>query len=263
MFVFKQAAIHAMIPPMSQFQIFSEQEIESLRKGGKILRACLDLVESMIAVGMTTKELDDAAEKFILSEGGKPGFKGYRNFPATLCTSVNEECVHGIPGDRVLKEGDIISVDCGVIYDGLYTDACFTAPVGSISQEAQKLLNVTRQCLENVVVLVKKGIYVGDISATVQKTAEAAGFHPVRSLTGHGLGTHLHQFPDIHNIGEAGTGPPLPLNTLIAVEPIISAGSDIVVPGTDGWMLSTKDSALCAHFEHTLLVLEDACEIIA
>jgi len=263
MFVFKQEAIHAMIPPMSQFQIFSEKEIESLRKGGKILRACLNLVESMVAEGVTTKELDEAAEEFILSEGCKPGFKGYRHFPNTLCTSVNEECVHGIPGDRELKEGDIISVDCGVIFDGLYTDACFTAPVGEISEEAAKLLSVTAQCLENLVALVKKGVKVGDISATVQKTAEAAGFHPVRSLTGHGLGKTLHQFPDIPNVGEAGTGATLPVNTLIAVEPIISAGSDAVVSDEDGWTLSTKDSALCAHFEHTLLVLEGSCEILA
>ncbi|MFH1670471.1 MAG: type I methionyl aminopeptidase [Patescibacteria group bacterium] len=263
MFMFKQRAIHAIILPMSQFQIFSDQEIESLRKGGKILRACLNLVESMVAVGMTTKELDDAAEKFILSEGGKPGFKGYRHFPNTLCTSINEECVHGIPSGRALKEGDIISVDCGVIFDGLYTDACFTASVGKISEEAAKLLKVTLQCLKNVVALVKKGVKVGDISATVQQTAEAAGFHPVRSLTGHGLGKTLHQFPDIHNVGEAGTGAILPANTLIAVEPIISTGSDMVVTGEDGWTLSTKDSALCAHFEHTLLVREEGCEVIA
>ncbi|MBU0766535.1 type I methionyl aminopeptidase [Patescibacteria group bacterium] len=248
---------------MSQFQIFSEKEIESLKRGGKILRACLDLVESMVAEGVTTKELDDAAEKFILSEGGKPGFKGYRNFPATLCTSINEESVHGIPGDRALKGGDIISVDCGVIVDGLYTDACFTAYVGEISDEAQRLIKVTKQCLENVVALVKKGVRTGDISAIVQKTAEDAGFHPVRSLTGHGLGTTLHQFPDIPNVGEAGTGPKLPANTLIAVEPIISAGSDAVISGEDGWTLSIKDSALCAHFEHTLLVEEGRCRVIA
>ncbi|MCF7844260.1 MAG: type I methionyl aminopeptidase [Kiritimatiellales bacterium] len=248
---------------MSQFQIFSEQEIESLKIGGKILRACLDMLEAMVEPGITTKDLDSEAEKFIIAQGGRPGFKGYHNFPATLCTSVNEESVHGIPSNRVLNDGDIVSVDCGVIIDNLYTDACFTAAVGNISDEAQKLMDVTKQCLENVVKLLKKGVRTGDISAIVQKTAEDAGFHPVRSLTGHGLGTNLHQFPDIPNVGEAGTGPRLPENTLIAVEPIISAGSDAVVPTEDDWTLVIKDHALCAHFEHTLLIGETGCKVIA
>jgi len=246
-----------------KFQIFTDLEIESLRKGGKILRACLDLVEGMIEPGITTKELDQAAEKFITSQGALPGFKGYHSYPATLCTSIDEECVHGIPSERVLNKGEIVSVDCGVLVDGLYTDACFTAPVGKISEEAEKLLVVTKQCLENVVLMLKKGVKGGDISATVQKTAEAAGFHPVRALTGHGLGSTLHQFPDVSNVGEAGTGASFPANTIVAIEPIISAGSDAVAQGSDGWTLSTKDGALCAHFEHTLLVLPQGCEILA
>jgi methionyl aminopeptidase len=248
---------------MSRFQIFGDEEIAALRTGGKILRECLDHIASLIEPGITTGELDRIAEEFIRARDGLPGFKGYHNYPATLCTSLNEECVHGIPGERKLQEGDIISVDCGVIYAGLYTDACFTAPVGTVSSEAQKLLTVTQQCLKNVVDLVRVGVRVGDISALVQKTAEAEGFHPVRSLTGHGLGKTLHQFPDIPNLGQAGTGAILPLHTLIAVEPIISAGSDAVISGDDGWTLSTKDSALCAHFEHTLFVEEEGCVVIA
>jgi len=163
----------------------------------------------------------------------------------------------------VLEEGDIISMDCGVILDDLYTDACVTCPVGEIPKETRKLLHVTQECLNNVVKMVKSGVQVGDISATVQKTAEAEGFHPVRALTGHGLGTNLHQFPDIPNVGEARTGAKLPPNTLIAVEPIISMGSDAVAESGDGWTLSTKDGALSAHFEHTILVLEGNCEVIA
>ncbi|MBU0458321.1 type I methionyl aminopeptidase [Patescibacteria group bacterium] len=248
---------------MSKFQIFSDEQIESLRRGGKILRATLDLVEGMIKPGITTAELDKAAEELIVSSGGKPGFKGYHNFPKTLCTSINEECVHGIPSDRVLEDGQIISVDCGVVVDGLYTDACFTAAVGNISIEARKLMDVTKNCLRNVVEILREGVKVGDISAMVQQTAEEEGFHPVRSLSGHGLGTTLHQFPDIPNIGEKGTGATLPVNTIIAVEPIISAGSDAVEQSQDGWTLSTKDKALCAHYEHTLLVLADGCEVLA
>ncbi|MDP7247575.1 MAG: type I methionyl aminopeptidase [Candidatus Peribacteraceae bacterium] len=248
---------------MSKFQIFSEQEIDSLRKGGKILRSCLNLVEGMVGPGVTTLELDRAAEKFIRDQGAVPGFKGYRNFPSTLCTSANEQCVHGIPGERQLKEGDIISVDCGVIYDGLYTDACFTAAVGEISSDARKLMSVTKLCLEKVVELLREGVRVGDVSALVQETAEAEGFHPVKALTGHGLGKNLHQFPDIPNLGDAGTGPKIPAGTLLAIEPIISAGSDSVEAGDDAWTLSTTDKALCAHFEHTLLIETDGCEIIA
>ena len=248
---------------MSKFQIFSEQEIDSLRKGGKILRSCLNLVEGMVSPGVTTLELDQAAEKFIRDHGAVPGFEGYRNFPSTLCTSVNEQCVHGIPGEHQLKEGDIISVDCGVIFDGLYTDACFTAAAGEISSDAKKLMSVTKLCLEKVVEKLREGVRVGDISALIQETAEADGFHPVKALTGHGLGKNLHQFPDIPNLGDAGTGPKIPAGTLLAIEPIISAGSDSVEAGEDAWTLSTSDKALCAHFEHTLLVLEGGCDVIA
>jgi len=248
---------------MTQCQIFTNDQVASLRRGGKILRSCLDLVETLVAPGVTTAELDRRAEEFIRSQGGIPGFKGYNSFPATLCTSINEQCVHGIPSDRILQEGEIVSVDCGVIYDELYTDACMTFAVGAISSEAKKLMDVTQQALNNVVALVKEGVRVGEISATVQKTAEDEGFHPVRALTGHGLGTTLHQFPDIPNIGKKGTGARLPANTLIAVEPIISAGSDAVVEAADSWTLSTKDGALCAHFEHTLLVLPERCEVLA
>jgi len=247
---------------MSQCQTFTDEQIALLRTGGSILRACLHHMATLVEPGRQTAELDREAEAFIRERGGLPGFKGYNGFPATLCTSVNAVCVHGIPDTYALQKGDIIGIDCGVLYEGFYTDACITVPVGAVSTQAQELIAVTQDALNRVVALVCEGIHVGDISSTVQKTAESAGFHPVRALTGHGLGTHLHQFPDIPNIGKAGTGPRLPARTIIAVEPIISAGSDAIVEERDGWTLSTKDGSLCAHFEHTILVLPQGCEVL-
>ena len=249
---------------MPQCQIFTNDEIASFRHGGKILRACLDHVTPQVVPGITTKELDVIAEEFILShDGAKPAFKGYHGFPGTLCTSVNEECVHGIPGDRVLEEGDIIAVDCGVLYDELYTDACVTVPVGAISDDAQRLLDVTQEALAEIVAMLKGGVQVGDISSTVQQYVEARDFAAVRSLTGHGLGRTLHGYPDSPNVGEAGTGAVIPAGTVIAVEPIVSAGADSVQSAGDDWTLSIRDGGLSAHFEHTVLVTEGGCDIIA
>ena len=248
---------------MPQFQTFTEQELEFLREGGKVLRSCLDFVRDAVKPGVTTQELDAMAEEHIRSHGAEPGFKGYHGFPATLCTSINEVCVHGIPDDRDLKEGDIISIDCGVLMHGLYTDACFTAPVGSISEEAQHLLSVTESALNEVEKMLKAGVYVGDISSTVQQYAESHGCTIVRSLTGHGLGKDLHQFPDIPNFGEAGKGPEIPAGTILAIEPIIALGDYHVVQAADGWTLSMKDGGLAAHFEHTFAVQPDGCEVIA
>ncbi len=246
----------------ADFQIFTPRQIASLRRGGAILRRCLQHVASLVHPGVKTQELDAAAESFIRAEGALPAFKRYQGYPATLCTSVNEQCVHGIPGDRVLVEGDIISLDCGVLLDHLYTDACITVPVSRISPKAEHLLDVTERALGNALSILRAGLNVGDISSTIQRTVEAEGFHPVRSLTGHGLGTSLHQFPDVPNWGEAGTGPIFPMGTIVAIEPIISAGSDRVTEAADGWTLSTADSALSAHFEHTVLVLQGGCEVL-
>ncbi len=240
---------------MPRFQIFSEKEIASVRKGGKILHDCLEHVSALVEPGITTGFLDSMAETFIRDHGGVPGFKGYQGFPATLCTSRNDICVHGIPGTEELEEGDIISIDCGVVFDGLNTDACVTVPVGTISPLAQRLVEASKDALIEAIAVVKAGVHVGDISATVERVARARGFSPVRALTGHGLGTTLHQYPDIPNVGTAKTGPVLPAMTLIAIEPIISAGSDAILEGDDGWAIYAKDHALIAHFEHTLLVL--------
>ena len=249
---------------MSDFQIFSEPEIESLRQGGKILRGCLDLMNEIVEPGLTTKDLDDKAEEFIRShDGAVPAFKGYNGFPGTLCTSINEDCVHGIPSDRVLQEGDIVSTDCGVLLDDLYTDACITIPVGEVSKDVTRLLDISLKALNRAVSMITAGIHTGDISHTIQSYLESEGFKPVQSLTGHGLGSTLHQFPDIPNIGTAGTGPILPKHTLIAIEPIVSAGADTVKQQSDGWTYTITDGGLSAHFEHTLLVTEEGVEIIA
>jgi methionyl aminopeptidase len=218
----------------------------------------------LVAPGITTKELDRAAEEFIRKhEGATPAFMGYHGYPATLCTSVNEQCVHGLPGDYVLEEGDIVSTDCGVLYNDLFTDACRTYGVGSISGEAQRLLTVTDQALQDAVEIIKVGTKVGDISSAVQATVEGAGFSIVSALTGHGLGKTLHQFPDIPNYGDKGTGAKLPVNTLIAVEPIVCVGKDGIKEADDNWTINTKDGSLSAHFEHTLLITDNGCEVIA
>ncbi len=249
---------------MSPFQLFTADEIASLRKGGKILRDCLQETAKHVRPGITTRELDAIAEEFVLSHAGaRPAFKGYRGFPATLCTSINEEAVHAIPSDRVLEDGDIVSLDGGVIFDDLYTDACLTVPVGTISSETQAFLAATEEALRLVVKMLHAGVRVGDISHTVQSFIEGKGYKCLRALTGHGLGKTLHQFPDVPNVGKAGTGAIIPAGTILAIEPITSMGSDEIREADDGWTLSTRDGALAAHFEHTLLINEAGCEILA
>ena len=249
---------------MPHMQLFSSSELDSLREAGAVLRACLNHLTSHVQPGVTTIELDSIAEQFIRSHNGAtPGFKGYHGFPHNICTSVNEQCVHGMPGERELKEGDIISIDCGVVMDGLHTDACVTVPVGEISKEATKLLDVTKCALDQVPNILKAGVHVGDISSAIQTYAESRGCKILRSLTGHGLGSDLHQYPDIPNFGEPGTGPQFEAGTVVAIEPILSLEDEQVVSASDGWTLSTKKGSLAAHFEHTFAVFEDKCEILA
>ncbi len=248
---------------MSAIQTFTPAEIASFRKAGTILRDCLNMLAPHAKPGISTLELDVMAERFIREHGGIPAFKGYHNYPSTLCTSINEECVHGMPGERVLKEGDIVSLDCGVIVDGLYTDACITVPVGVISGEARHLLDTNELALRNALSVIRAGARVGDISSIIEKTAHDGGLVPVRALTGHGLGRHLHEYPDIPNAGRKGSGPVLPAGTVIAVEPILAVGSDRVIEQDDGWTIAMHDGGLSAHFEHTILVTEDGCEVLA
>lgn len=249
-------------PYKTTCQIFSPEQIESLKKGGKILHDCLWEIALLVRPGVTTMELDHAAEAFIRDQGAEPAFKGYHGYPATLCTSVNDACVHGVPSDEPLEEGDIISLDCGVLLNGLYTDSCITLPVGKISDQTQKLLDATQKALEAGLKKIRAGGHTGDISSSIHEVLLRAGFDVVRPLTGHGLGDTLHQFPDVPNFGEAGKGHLLPANTIIAIEPISTAGSIDIREDPDGWTLRTKDGALSAHFEHTVLVREGKCEIL-
>jgi methionyl aminopeptidase len=249
---------------MSAFQTFSGEELAHIRKGGEILRACLEETAKYVAPGMMTKELDAIAEEFICShEGAIPAFKGFNGFPATLCISINDEAVHGIPGDRMLKDGDIVSLDGGVIFGGIYTDACITVPVGTVPKETQDFLDATKKALDTVCAMVAPGVRTGDLSWCIQRTVEKEGYSCIRSLTGHGLGTTLHQYPDIPNIGRAGTGPSLPAWCLIAIEPITSMGADTIREGKDGWTICTSDGSLSAHFEHSILVTDTGAEIVA
>jgi len=248
---------------VSDFQIFTEKEIAALREGGKILRECLQRVAGMVRPGVKTVTLDQEAQRFILSHSGAlPGFKGYHGYPATLCTSVNDECVHGIPSERILKEGDIVSLDCGVLYHNLYTDACVTVAVGNVAPQARSLMEKTSQALASAISAARAGAKVGDLSAVIEEMAKSGGFTPVRFLTGHGLGSNLHQFPDIPNSGKAGTGPILPVSTIIAVEPIICAGNGAISEKDDGWTIVTDDGSIWATEEHTLLILPTGCEIL-
>jgi methionyl aminopeptidase len=248
----------------SSCQILLPHQIDAARMSGKILRECLKHVSALVRPGITTGELDREAEAFILKQGGRPAFKGYGGFTGTFCISVNDEVVHGIPGKRILQDGDIVSLDGGVIYEGIYTDACVTLGVGEIEPELKRFLQVTSDTLEDVVrTVVRKGARVGDISSFIQRRLEKSGYHPVPTLTGHGLGSTLHQYPDVPNSGKAGTGATLPANTLIAIEPIPTIGSPEVFTEDDGWTIRTTDGSLSCHFEHTVLVVEGGCEILA
>ncbi|MBT3835349.1 type I methionyl aminopeptidase [Candidatus Peribacteria bacterium] len=244
------------------FQIFTEEQIESLREGGKILHDCLQMLTELAKPGVTTAELDYAAEAFIKDHEALPGFKGYNDFPATLCTSVNDVCVHGIPSEEELREGDIVGVDCGVLYKDLYTDSCTTLAMGNISGNATKLMEATREALHVGIDSIRPGIRIGSVSDTIHKKLLERGFDAVRPLTGHGLGDTLHQFPDIPNFNAGRAGPVIPEGTILAIEPISTAGSYDIREDPDGWSLRTKDNALSAHFEHTVLVTSTGCEIL-
>lgn len=248
---------------MPSIQTFTPAQIESFRRGGKILRACLEMLRGKAVAGVTTGELDSWAEAFIREQSGEPAFKGYGGFPATLCTSINEECVHGIPGDRILKDGDIVSLDCGVRYEELVTDACITVPVGRVSDDALHVMDVTQAALDRAVEVLRAGIHVGDLSHAIEEVVRAGKCKVIKPLTGHGLGASVHHYPDIPNFGKRGAGPVFPVGTVVAVEPIVALLDDDVRQLADGWTLVTENGSLCSHSEYTLLVTEQGCEIIA
>ena len=235
----------------------SAAEIDVMREAGRITALALDAVSSAVAPGITTADLDAIAEGVIVKAGARPAFKGYHGFPATQCTSVNGQVVHGIPGARVLREGEIVSVDCGAIVDGYYGDSARTFAVGQVSAEAARLMDVTRLSLEAGIARCRPGMRLYDVSAAIQEVAEAAGFSVVREYVGHGIGRAMHEDPQVPNYGKAGTGPTLRTGMVLAIEPMINAGGADVRSLDDGWTVVTLDGAMSAHFEHTVAVTED------
>ncbi len=235
----------------------SHAELETMREGGRITAACLRMLAENVRPGVTTRELDRMAEEFIYDHGGKPEFKGYQGFPASICTSPNAMIVHGIPGSYRLKEGDIISLDVGVRYDGFVTDSATTAPVGEIPQETERLLETTRRCLEAAIEQTRTANRLGDIGHAIQDLAESRGYGVVRDLVSHGVGRKMHEDPQIPNYGRPGTGARLMPGMTFAIEPMITLGAyDIRISEWDGWSIYTADGSLSAHFEHTIAVTE-------
>ncbi|MCJ7755028.1 MAG: type I methionyl aminopeptidase, partial [Thermoanaerobaculales bacterium] len=236
----------------------SERELDTMDRANALVHKVLRAVKSAAVPGITTGELDALAEEMIMAGGGRPAFKGYRGFPATLCTSVNDVIVHGIPnGKNPLREGDLVSVDCGVLLDGFYGDAAVSFGVGAISEEANQLLEVTRRCLEDAVSAVSPDARLGDVGAAVQTRAEAAGFGVVREFVGHGIGRALHEEPQVPNYGRFGHGQRLKPGLVIAIEPMITGGSWRVSIDDDGWTARTEDGKLAAHFEWSVAVTAD------
>ena len=242
--------------------IKSEREIELLREAGRLTYLTHKEVEKYIKPGITTKELDKIAEKFILSKGCTPSFKNYNGFPASICTSVNDEVVHGIPSNRKLKEGDIISVDIGVCYKGYHGDSAWTYPVGKISEEKQYLLEHTEKSLFEGLKEVKPGNKLGDICSAIGSYASKHNLGIVREIVGHGVGTNIHEDPEIPNYGTPNTGPVLKEGMVFAIEPMLNLGGDDVVMLDDDWTIVTEDYSPSAHFEHTIVVTSTGYEIL-
>jgi methionyl aminopeptidase len=239
------------------------EEINKIRKSCQIVAKVLEELKFYIKEGLSTKNIELFIENLIEKMGGVPAFKGYKGYPASACISVNSQVVHGIPSDKFfIKEGDIVSVDVGVIFDGFYGDAAYTYPVGKISEEAKKLMKVTEEALYEGIKKAKPGRRVGDISYAIQRHVETKGFSVVRAFVGHGIGRSLHEEPQIPNFGKEGIGPKLKRGMTLAIEPMVNAGSYEVVILPDGWTAVTKDGSLSAHYEHTIAITEDEPEIL-
>jgi methionyl aminopeptidase len=245
-------------------QLKSQREIEIMARGGRILADTVKLMEQSVKPGMTTADLDKLAEEFIRShEGAKPSFKGLYNFPASICSSINNEIVHGIPSrKRVLSEGDVVSIDVGVQYEGYHTDSATTVPVGEISTESRRLLSVTREALDAGVQAARPGNHLGDIGAAVQQVVEAAGFSVVRDLVGHGIGTGFHEEPQVPNYGKPKRGIRLVPGLTIAIEPMVNIGKAGIRTMPDKWTIVTVDGTRSAHFEHTVAITEEGPRVL-
>jgi methionyl aminopeptidase len=238
------------------------EQVDQMAAAGAILVRCLKILESKVRAGITTEELDAAAEKFIRSQGALPAFKGYRGFPGSICSSPNSMVVHGIPGPYELKRGDIISIDVGVIKDGWVADAAVTFPVGPIDSEARRLLDITKASLFAGVEQMQSGNHLGDVSAAIQRSVEDEGLSIIRTLVGHGVGREMHEEPQVPNFGEPGKGPELEEGMVLAIEPMVNAGGPLVRMGDDGWSVYSEDDSLAAHFEFTVAVTPDGPRIL-
>ncbi len=241
----------------------SEPEIAAMRQAGRIVAAVLEVLKSQVKPGMKTEEFDVIAAREVAKLGGKPSFKGYRGYPANLCVSINDEIVHGIPGKRVLQDGDIVSLDFGTIFLGFQGDAAITAGVGSISPEARRLIDATDGALKAGIAAAHPGARVGDISATIQHYAESRGYSVVREYTGHGIGREMHEEPPVPNFGLPGTGPKLTKGMTLAIEPMLIMGGWRTKVGGNHWTVSTSDGSLSAHFEHTIAVTDGEAEVLS
>lgn len=241
--------------------IKSKGELQLMRDAGRLLAEVLDELERACLPGVTTNEIDRLADGLIRKHGAVPGFLGYNGFPKSLCISVNEEVVHGIPGLRVIGDGDLVSLDCGLVCKGLWADSGRTVMVGEVSPEARKLVGVTRKALQAGIDQARPGNRVGDISAAVQEVVEAGGFSVVRNFVGHGIGRNMHEEPQVPNFGVAGTGPLLKPGYALAIEPMVNEGTHEVEMLPDRWTIITADGKLSAYFEHTVLITEDGPEI--
>ncbi len=240
----------------------SSREIVLMREAGKIVAEVFNALEPLIKPGVTTKQLDEVAEIVIRDHGAIPSFKGYNGFPASICASVNDTLVHGIPSNKPLKEGDIISIDVGAEYKGYHGDAARTYAVGNISEEAKNLIRITQESFFHALEIIKPGIHLSDISNAIQVYCEAAGYSLPRDYTGHGIGTHLHEDPAIPNYGEAGRGPILKEGMCLAIEPMVHQGKRDTKIMSDDWTVKTVDGKLASHYENTIVITATGCEIL-
>ena len=244
--------------------IKTPQEIEKMRRSGGVVREVLETVRGLVKAGATTLDLENAAAAKMKELGAVAAFKGYRGYPCVLCTSLNEEVVHGIPSkNRVLRDGDIVSIDCGVVVNGYYGDSAITVAVGNgLTPEAKRLLDVTKASLDSAIAVVKPGATLGDIGAAVQEVVEADGFSVVRDFVGHGIGTHMHEDPQVPNYGRRGQGTKLRPGMVLAIEPMVNVGGPGVQVLKDGWTAVTEDGSLSAHFEHTVAVTQEGATVL-
>jgi methionyl aminopeptidase len=240
----------------------SPEQLEAMAAAGEIQARCLKMLSTKARPGVTTKELDETAEKFIRSQGAVPSFKGYRGFPGSICTSPNEMVVHGIPGPYELKKGDILSIDVGVTYEGWVADAAMTVPIGKVSEDAGKLLRTTRASLFEGIALARPGNRLSDISHAVQARVEHDGLSVIRSLVGHGIGREMHEDPQIPNFGDPGRGPELEEGMVLAIEPMVNFGGPDIRMGSDGWAVYSQDDSLAAHFEFTVAVTAEGPRVL-